>query len=220
MKNLLCLCVLLLMGVAVNAQKVSLKGSISDYKYTKLKGVEIYIDTKRIKKTTNSKGKYSFKYPNKFKLITVYTPKHGFINWQYNGEKRIDFVFPRESEPMKKADFIALGYSNPAPAKEHEVDYYANYSSILKILDHRFPQVSVKGEQVFISRRGINAVLLDDPLILVNGIPTTVSTIETIPTNEVKSIRVISNGSEAAVFGYRGMNGVIIIRLKSAEDES
>lgn len=220
MKNLLFLAIFLFIGLGVNAQPTSLKGAISDYRYNGLKGVEIYIDMKRIKKSTNRRGKYSIKHPYKFQLITIFTPQYGFINWQYDGEKKIDFVFPKDSEPMKKADFIALGYSTPDPTKEHEVNYYANYSSIIKILDHRFPEVNVKGNQLFISRRGVNAVLLADPLILVNNIPTTVSTLETIPTNEVKSIRVISNGSETAVFGYRGMNGVILVQLKSAEDDS
>ena len=218
MKKLFFLVAILLLGVEVDAQRTSLKGKIMDHENNGVKGVEIYIDMKRIKGSTNSRGKYSFKHPNKFQLVTVYTPKYGFINWKYKGEKKIDFAFPEGSEPMKKADFIALGYSIPAPLKEHEKNFYANYSSILEILDHSFPEVKVKGGQILISRRGVNAVLIQDPLILVNEIPTNVSTLEAIPTVEVKSIRVISNGSEAAAYGHRGMNGVIIVRLKTAKD--
>lgn len=219
MKNLFCLIILLLLGISVTAQRTALKGKITNHENIGIKGVEIYVDMKRIKKSTNKQGKYSFKHPHKFQLLTAYSPKYGFINWQYKGEKKIDFVFPESSQPMSKADFMALGYSAPVPpTKENEKDYYANYSSILKILEHRFQEVKVKGDQILISRRGINSVLLQDPLILVNDIPTNVSTLETIPTVEVKSIRVISSGSEAAAFGYRGMNGVIIVRLKTAED--
>lgn len=218
MKNLLFLVALLFLGVDVDAQSTFLKGKIIDHEYNGVKGVEIYIDMKRIRASTNGKGKYSFKYPTKFQLITVYTPQYGFVNWNYKGEKKIDFIFPENSEPMTKTDFEALGYSTSLPTQEHEKNAYANYSSILEILDHGFPEVKVNGSEVFISRRGINAVLIQDPLILVNDIPTTVSTLETIPTVEVKSIRIISNGSEAAVYGQRGMNGVILVRLKTAED--
>ena len=220
MKNVFLLILLLCLGVEVNAQRTALSGKITTHNDEGIKGVELYVDMKQIKASTNKRGKYSFKHPNKFKLITVYTPKYGFINWQYKGEKKIDFVFPQENEPMEKADFLALGYSIPAPSKEHEKDFYANYGSILEILDHRFPQVRVKGGQITIVRRGINAVLMDDPLILVNDIPTGIRTLETIPTQEVKTIRVISNGSDAAAYGYRGMNGVIIVKLKTAEDGS
>lgn len=218
MKYLLFLVAFLLLGTDATAQRTSLSGKITNHHEKGIKNVEIYIDMKRIKASTNRKGKYSFKHPNKFQLITVYTPEYGFINWRHNGEKKINFVFPEDKEPMKKADFMALGYSAPAPPKEHEENHYVNYSSILEILDHSFPQVQVKGGQILIVRRGLNAVLVEDPLILVNEIPTNVSTLEAIPTQEVKSIRVISKGSEAAAYGYRGMNGVIIVKLKTAED--
>ncbi len=220
MKNLLCLVVLLCLGIEVDAQRTALSGKITTHNDRAIKGVEIYVDMKRIKASTNKRGKYSFKHPNKFKLLTVYTPKYGFINWQYNGEKKIDFVFPKGSEPMKRTDFLALGYSLPAPSKAHEKDFYANYSSILEILDRRFPQVQVKGGRITIVRRGPNAGFVQDPLILVNEIPTGIRTLETIPTQEVQSIKVISKGSEAAAYGHRGMNGVIIVELKAAEDKS
>ena len=150
--------------------------------------------------------------------MTIYTPKYGYINWLYNGEKKIDLVFPQDSEPMEKADFMALGFSAPEVAKEHQTNFYTNYGSILEILNHRFSEVRVNGNQIIIGRRGANAVFIQDPLILVNEIPTTVSSLETIPTADVKSIRVISKGSEAAVYGQRGMNGVIIVELKTTND--
>jgi len=219
-KHLLFLGILLFFGVEVDAQRTTLSGKVTDYKEKGIKNVEIYIDMKRIKASTNRRGKYSFKFPSKFKLLTVYTPEYGFINWKYNGEKKIDFVFPKGNKAMTREDFTALGYSVPDPLKEYEKNFYANYSSILEILDYSFPQVQVKGSQIFISRRGVNAVLLEDPLILVNEIPTSISSLETIPTQEVKSIKVISKGSEAAAFGYRGMNGVILVNLKTSEDDS
>ncbi len=220
MKNLFFLAIFLLLGVDVDAQRTALSGKITDHLGKGIKKVELYLDMKQIKASTNSRGKYSFKHQNKFQLLTVYSPAYGFINWKYNGEKKIDFVFPKGNEPIKKEDFMSLGYSNPLPSKEHKKNAYANYGSILEILDHSFPQVRVEGQQIMIVRRGINAVLLEDPLILVNEIPTTISTLETIPTPEVKSIKVISKGSEAAVYGYRGMNGVILVELKAAEDRS
>jgi len=220
MKNIFFLAILLLLGVNVDAQRTSLKGKITNYNEKGVKGAEIYIDMKQIKESPNSRGKYSFKLPNKVQLITIYDPKYGFINWKYSGEKKINFVFPKDSEPMKRADFMALGYSIPVPTEEHKKSFYANYSSILKILDHKFPEVQVKGRQITISRRGINSSLVQDPLILVNDIPTNITTLETIPTVEVKSIKVISSGSEAAVYGHRGMNGVIIVQLKTAKDGS
>ena len=220
MKNILFLVILLFFGVDADAQHTSVKGKIINHHNEGIEGVEIYVNMKRIKASTNSRGKYRFKYPNKVQLITVYAPQYGFVNWNYKGEKKIDFVFPAGSEPVKKANFLALGYSSPVLAKEHEKNSYSNYSSILEILDHRFSEVQVNGNRILISRRGINAAYVEDPLILVNDIPTDIGSLETIPTAEVKSIRVITKGSDAAVYGYRGMNGVILVQLKTAKDRN
>ena len=220
MKNILFLTILLFLGTNAEAQRTSLKGKITNYKNEEIKGVEIYVDMKRIGASTNGRGKYSFKYPKKFQLLTVYSPKYGFINWKYKGEKKIDFVFPEGSIPMERGDFLALGYTANVATEAYEKDFYANYSSILEILDRRFPEVQVKGGRINIVRRGINAVLNEPPLILVNSVPMNTTTLETIPTQEVKSIRVITKGSEAAAYGHRGMNGVILVKLKTAEDRS
>jgi len=220
MKNLFFLVILLCLSLDVDAQSTTLKGKITTHTNQGIKGVEIYIDRQQIKQSTNSRGKYRFKIPNKAQLITVYDPNYGLLNWDYQGEKKIDFVFPEGSIPIKRADFMALGYSIPVSTKDPKKNSYANYGSILEILDHRFPEVKVQGGQILISRRGINSALVQDPLVLVNEIPTTVSTLETIPTVEVKSIKVITSGSEAAVYGQRGMNGVILVRLKTAKDGS
>lgn len=216
MKNLLIFLTLLFAGINVGAQTTSLKGTITDHNGEGVKKVEIYVDMKQIKPTSNKKGEYSFEHPFKFQLLTVYSPKHGFIHWNYAGEEKIDFVFPEGSEPLKKSSFLGMGYIDLKNLPEHERNFYANYGSILDILDNRFREVQVKDGQILIVNRGVNSAMVQEPFILVNDIPTDITSLETIPTSEVKTIRVISKGSEAAAYGQRGANGVILVKLKEA----
>ncbi len=219
MKNLLLLIFPLILGINVDAQSTSLKGSVKDHNGEGIKKVEIYVDMKQIKESTNKKGEYSFDHPMEFQLLTIYSPKHGFIHWTYKGEEKIDFVFPEDSEPLKKSSFLGMGYTDLKNIPEHERNFYANYGSILDILDNRFREVQVKDGQILIVNRGVNSAMVQEPFVLVNDIPTDIANLETIPTSEIKSIRVVSKGSEAAAYGQRGANGVILIRLKEAEDE-
>ncbi len=206
--------------VGIDAQRSSFRGKVTDHNDEPIKGVEFYIDMKRVKESTNKRGKYSLRHPESFKLITVYAPQYGFINWSYNREKKIDFIFPDDSEPMDRDAFMALGYQAPILTKEHDKNQYATYSNILEILDRRFQDVRVKNGKIIVGRMGVNSVTAsDEPLILVNDVPTNVKTVETIPTADVKSIQVVSKGSESAAYGLRGMNGVILIKLKTAEDD-
>jgi len=218
MKKLLFLVFILAMNGNIFSQETMVKGVIKNNLEEGIKKAEIYVDMKQVVGTSNKRGEYKFQHPEGFKLITIFDPKHGYINWEYNGEEKIDFMFPEKKQPMTKKEFLGLGYTQMKDLKEYEKNFYANYSSILQILDNRFREVQVKGDKIMIVNRGVNSSLVGDPFILVNDIPTTVGNLATIPTNEVKSIRVISKGSEAAVYGMRAMDGVIIVKLKTPED--
>ena len=54
-----------------------------------------------------------------------------------------------------------------------------------------------------------------DPLVLVDGQRQPIGVLTTIPTIDVKEIKVIHNGSETAEYGgLQAANGVVLITLK------
>ena len=54
----------------------------------------------------------------------------------------------------------------------------------------------------------------NQPLILIDGIPGTLSD---IPADQVKSIDVLKDASSTAIYGARGANGVILVTTKGAQ---
>ena len=75
------------------------------------------------------------------------------------------------------------------------------------------PSVEVSGKSIRI--QGFSSLGSTEPLFVVDGIVS--SSIDDIPPSQVKSIEVLK-GSSAAIYGSRGANGVILIRLISASD--
>lgn len=65
-------------------------------------------------------------------------------------------------------------------------------------------QIKLRGINTF---GGANA----NPLILIDGIPGSLST---VPPEDVESVEVLKDGSAAAIYGTRGTNGVILITTK------
>jgi TonB-linked SusC/RagA family outer membrane protein len=65
-------------------------------------------------------------------------------------------------------------------------------------------QIKLRGTNTF---GGANA----DPLVLIDGIP---GTLTTVPPEDVESVEVLKDGSAAAIYGTRGTNGVILITTK------
>ncbi len=76
------------------------------------------------------------------------------------------------------------------------------------------PSIQVNGNKIVI--RGVNSINSTDPLLIVDGI--IVSSIDYISPQMVKSIEILK-GSDAAIYGSRGANGVVMITLIGAGDK-
>tara|TARA_B000000460_G_scaffold73256_1_gene50633 strand:+ start:6206 stop:7621 length:1416 start_codon:yes stop_codon:yes gene_type:complete len=77
---------------------------------------------------------------------------------------------------------------------------------------------SVPGSSGSIQVRGVNSINGSiSPFIVLDGIPFT-GTINDINVRDIKSIQVLKDASEVAIYGTRGSNGVILIQTKRGVD--
>jgi TonB-dependent SusC/RagA subfamily outer membrane receptor len=92
----------------------------------------------------------------------------------------------------------------------------------ISLIDHlrRVPgvQVSGNGGNAAITIRGISSIRSrTEPLFVIDGQQISGGlqfASRMVPVNDIKSIRVLKNPNETAIYGVRGANGVIVIRLK------
>lgn len=98
-----------------------------------------------------------------------------------------------------------------------------NLQPNISLLDYlrRISGVTVRGSGTNATihiRSGSNSLNLNTaPLFLINGTPFSGSFADlsgTVSVDDVKSVRVYKNASELSMYGVRGANGVIDIRLK------
>jgi TonB-linked SusC/RagA family outer membrane protein len=75
-------------------------------------------------------------------------------------------------------------------------------------LVNSLPTIRIRGN------RSVTAT--NDPLFVIDGIPSTGGT-ETINPSDVESIEILKDASATAIYGSRGMNGVIIVTTKKGE---
>lgn len=190
-------------------------GMVTDVDNSPLKGALVFVDYKQLNTKTNKRGVFKIKLDQEHHVLSVYLPSKGILSKEVKGQLKIDFKFTTENKPISKDELIKLGfqlYKDP----QKNTDWYADFSSILEILDKRFYNVRVIDGEIIIGK-GANRFNGDKtPLILVDGRPTDVYALTTIPTTDVKLIRVISRGSEASQYGgLKSSNGVILITLKN-----
>ena len=97
--------------------------------------------------------------------------------------------------------------NNKAPANRSLADMLRGIAGVV---------VTGQGENVTVRIGGISSFITSDPLYVLNGTPIGSNYQQvagSINTNDITSIRVLKN-AEAAIYGTRGGNGVILIRTK------
>lgn len=94
----------------------------------------------------------------------------------------------------------------------------------MKALQGRVPGMSVASDgnpsgAATIRIRGIGTLNNNDPLYIIDGVPTT-SGMHELNSNDIESIQVLRDASAASIYGSRAANGVIIITTKKGKTGS
>jgi len=91
-------------------------------------------------------------------------------------------------------------------------DNMRSYNSVLEMMQGRIPGVTISGNDVLI--RGPTSFYgSNQPLFLIDNVPTDVGAVQALNPNDVERIEVLK-GPSAAIYGVRGANGVIAIFTK------
>ena len=120
---------------------------------------------------------------------------------------------PRKQKVYNLGYGIEVTDQNKTEAVSHvEMDEsHENYYDIYQYIQGKVPGVIVRGNKVII--RGIATINSGtDPLFIVDGTP--FEDISWINPKDVKSIDVLKDSSSCSLYGVRGANGVIVIKLR------
>lgn len=202
-----------------------LTGNVTNSKKKPVSNALIYLDTINSGVTTDRKGFYKVEMPEKLETINVYSYKYGLLSSEINDNLVINFVYlndkKNKKDNIRKGKNVAITYSEDekkfiaqsAPELESDLEKeFATYRTIYDLLRGRVAGVRVSQTNQ-IQIRGVNSVVGSaDPLFVVDGNP--VFSIDNILPVDVKDIRILK-GPDAAIYGTRGSNGVIVITTKN-----
>ena len=74
-------------------------------------------------------------------------------------------------------------------------------------------QSGAPGDSIAVRIRGVGTINDNNPLYIIDGIPTKTGVNEISP-NDIESINILKDASSAAIYGARAANGVVIITTK------
>jgi TonB-dependent SusC/RagA subfamily outer membrane receptor len=163
----------------------------------------IMIDGKATSVSTNKDGSYKIKVAPSAQMIAVFAANEGVKEEPIAGRSVIDFNLDKGTQSKPEVTVPTNEVIDLSEAKHVK---YANFSNMYEVLK-TIQGVTVSGSQIFI--RGIGTINDATPLFVVDGL--IVSSIADISPSTIKSIDLLK-GSDAAIYGSRGANGVILIR--------
>jgi TonB-dependent SusC/RagA subfamily outer membrane receptor len=214
----------------VSKKKLTISGLVTDVNQKPVEGAIILIDKKTINCSTNSKGFYKLKVRPDAQLITVFTINNSLNEERIEGRTTINFTLSEQTASQKTnpsesvpGETVNVGYGSvdkknlTTQVNSLNMGNMKNqsYSDIYEMLAGKIPGVQVNGKSIRI--QGASSFMLStEPLFVVDGV--IVPSIEFVSPSEVNSIEVLK-GASAGIYGSRGANGVILIRLKGASDK-
>lgn len=228
LRKLLYLTVLFSMTVQVSGQEMTVTGQVTDQNGEPLPGVTIVQKGDPSKGTiTDIEGNYSLEVPSDailvFSFIGMETREEPVAGRSMLNVSMRDAVFGLDQvvvtgyQKQRKADLT--GAVSVVDVKELEKVPSTN---AMKSLQGRVPGMIVttdgspKGNAT-IRIRGIGTLNNNDPLYIIDGVPTKMGMHELNP-NDIESIQVLKDAAAASIYGSRASNGVIVITTKKGKE--
>jgi TonB-dependent SusC/RagA subfamily outer membrane receptor len=217
MKKFVAICTGILLSASLWGQNKVVHGEITVFNRYPVRNVEVTAKKAKSTITTDSLGQFNIVcFEND--VIQIKPKTFQATSKRVNPDTDsliINLIFIDSKANRDKA--VGYGYINEADLiyavnhLEQENNNFCSYNTIFDLIQGQLAGVTVSGGQVFI-RSGKNSFSgPSNALTVVDGVPS--ESIEWISPCQVKSIDVLKD-SNAAIYGARGGNGVVLIELK------
>jgi len=208
-------------------QKRQITGTVTDKNGTPQIGVNIVITGSILGTTTDINGKYSIDVPEGSKSLTF--TFIGMIPQEITIGTLTGINVTMVESAIGLEEVVVVGYGiqkkvnltgsiSSVSVTQLEAKPITNISSALQGEMAGVTVVQNNGQpgkdQGVIRIRGIGTLGNSDPMIVVDGI---VSTMDNINPNDIESISVLKDAASASIYGSRAANGVILVTTKKGK---
>ncbi|SNR34110.1 SusC/RagA family TonB-linked outer membrane protein [Hymenobacter mucosus] len=209
------------------AVDVPVSGRVLDEKGAGMPGVTVVVKGTALGTSTGPDGEFTLSVPDN--ATTLLFSFIGYKSQEAAVSGRTTFSVTLTPDAAALDEVVVTGYQTQRKAdltgavavvKTDEIKSMAS-NDVTRNLQGRVPGVQVTtdgapGSAASVRIRGIGTLGNNDPLYVIDGIPTKEG-INQINQNDIESIQVLKDASAASIYGSRAGNGVIIITTKKAK---
>ena len=212
----------------VFAQNLSVSGTVkSNTTGQPIKGVSIVIKGTKSGTSSDEQGNFSIKVPNKGSILVF--SNVGFKSQEYtvNAEGKIDIKLTDAAAVLEEV-VINVGYGTQKRSAVSGAISTVKSDVIEKLRPVRTEealqglasgvnviQSGSPGSKPTVLIRGIPSFSGTDPVVIIDGVPQTLTDLNSINAIDIESINVLKDAATTAIYGVKGGNGVILVTTKS-----
>jgi TonB-linked SusC/RagA family outer membrane protein len=226
MRKLTCLITLLLFAVITNAQQKQVSGTVVG-KATGLPLEGVTVQSGTSVTTTNTAGAFAVQAKKGDKISFTFT---GMKPFSLSVTDETNYPVTLEEEQQNLGEVVVVGYTSQrkqdltgavavvdmAPVKNN------SSGNTMQALQGRVAGLYIEkdgspnGSNGRILIRGANTLGNNDPLYIIDGIPTTRPEVfQNMNPANIASVQVLKDASAESIYGARASNGVIIVTTKN-----
>lgn len=227
MKHVFLLLTLLSISLTAFAQQ-KVTGKVKDSSGEAIIGASIVVkDNLTMGTITDFDGNFVLDVPSKSVLVISYI---GYVTQEVpaGGKKSLDIVLKEDTKTLDEVVVIGYGTQRKGDVTSSVASVKAGdfvkgaVKDVGQLIQGKVAGLAITNPsgdptgETQIKLRGTNTIggANTDPLVLIDGIPGSLST---VAPEDVESVDVLKDGSAAAIYGTRGTNGVILITTRQAK---
>ena len=209
----------------VSAQQVNVSGVIKDATGETIIGASVMVKGTKTGTVTDFDGKFHVECTPGATLVISYI---GYQTQEVKAADGMNVVLQEAANDLNEV--VVTGYTTQRKAdltgaiSVVSVDDIAkqNENNPIKALQGRVPGMNISADgspsgTATVRIRGIGTLNNNDPLYIVDGVPTKAGMHE-LNGNDIESIQVLKDAASASIYGSRAANGVIIITTKKGKE--
>ena len=208
-----------------SAQQVNVNGMVKDATGETVIGASVMVKGTKTGTVTDFDGKFHVECTPGATLVISYI---GYQTQEVKAADGMNVVLQEAANDLNEV--VVTGYTTQRKAdltgaiSVVSVDDIAkqNENNPIKALQGRVPGMNISADgspsgTATVRIRGIGTLNNNDPLYIVDGIPTKAGMHE-LNGNDIESIQVLKDAASASIYGSRAANGVIIITTKKGKE--
>jgi TonB-linked SusC/RagA family outer membrane protein len=203
------------------------KGVVKDAAGAPLPGATIMVKGTNTSVQSDAIGRFSINAPANAILVISYI---GYKTLELEVAGRLELTASLEEIKKGLNEIVVMGYQSQRRSAISGAVTVVNVDNVSKIpvgfadqaLQGQASGVRVTqatgqpGDGVAVRIRGVGSINNNDPLFIIDGVPTT-DGINFLASDDIASITVLKDASSAAIYGARSTNGVVVITTKSGK---